>query len=67
MASSACTRALSMLGASTSRQGLPGIMPADFAAMSIAPETFKRHKCFAEFKMKCINSFYSLVLNLLDR
>lgn len=34
--------ALSIFGASTSRQGLPGIIPADFAARSIAPEKNSR-------------------------
>lgn len=69
MASSDSTMAFSILGASTSRQGLPGIMPADFAARSIAPETNSREiqECvvvgFNCSVHECI--FYHLVDNLI--
>lgn len=42
---------VSSAGASTSRHGLPGIMPADFAARSIAPEA--QGTSYFQQKEKC--------------
>ncbi len=66
MASSDSTMALFIPGVSTSRQGLPGIIPADFAARSIAPETNSRDN-EEHVGFKCPvdkNTFYHLALIL---